>query len=330
VPKANGELTSRRIVSVIVLNWNGWKDSLACLGSLQSSVEAGLARVVIVDNASSDDSVLKLSQWLSGRRMSETTEQDLALVSWLDSPRDSDYVFIHARRNGGYAAGNNLGIRVALGFAETEYVFVLNNDTTVEPDSIEQLVDFAKRVPQAGIIGSTLIDARANLRVAGGCKYNRFLTTSTPVAATTTCSKPEIDFVTGAATFIRATALRQVGLFSEDYFLYFEELDFSRRITKAGFTITWCPESYAYHEAGQSAGSRSGSNTKKSSLAEYHSNLSCLIFMRKFHPRLLWLAAPVRFGLKIVHDLIRLELHLLLPLFKAYRDYLSGTRRHAT
>ena len=139
----------------------------------------------------------------------------------------------------------------------------------------------------------------------------------------------EIDFVTGAAAFIRATALRQVGLFCEDYFLYFEELDFCRRISKVGFRISWCPESYVYHEAGRSAGSRSQASTRKSSLAEYHSNLSCLIFMRKFHPRLLWLAATVRFFLKIAHQLIHLEPYLLLPLVQAYRDYLTRMKEHA-
>lgn len=319
---------SHRTVAVIVLNWNGWADSLACLNSLEPSAERGLARIIVVDNASTDCSTSSIRRWFhsGSREFLEVTETELS-EAILTSDETPPYVFIRAHRNGGYAAGNNIGIRFALGLRETEYVFVLNNDATVEADSIERLVAWAERDTATGIIGSTLVENRGQLRIAGGNSYSLLLTTTKPAIVVGGSRESHMDYVAGAAQFIRASALRRVGLLSEDYFLYFEELDLTRRITKAGFKITWCPESVVYHHGGRATDGRPWGGKSKSSLAEYHSNLSCLIFMRKFHPRLLWLAAPARFLFKVLHDLIFLQPALLIPLVRAYRDYLTPTKR---
>jgi GT2 family glycosyltransferase len=323
---------NKRKVSVVVLNWNGWSDSLKCLRSLQPAVKQGLARIIIVDNASTDDSVIKIREWLHSRHSCFVELTEIEIPSVPIRPQDTalGYAFIRSRRNGGYAAGNNLGIRFALRLVDTEYVFVLNNDTTVEPNSISRLVTCADEDPEAGVVGSTLIEGLGSLRIAGGCKYNLLLTRAIPVLATGDACEAAMDYVSGAALFIRAAALRQVGLLCEDYFLYFEELDFTRRLTTAGFKITWCPGSVVHHTVGRAAGSRSRLRGKKSLIAEYHSNLSCLIFLRKFHPRLFWLAAPTRFLLKLLHNSIHMQPDLITPLVRAYRDCFVRMARKTT
>jgi GT2 family glycosyltransferase len=177
------------------------------------------------------------------------------------------------------------------------------------------------------ILGSTLIEDKSDVHLGGGRKYNPLLTTSKPVVADSSTSSADIDFVSGAAMFIRVGAIRQVGLLSEDYFLYFEELDLCCRIRKAGLKIASCPGSVIYHAVGRAAGSRSKNSRIKSDLAEYHSNLSCLIFTRKYHPQLFWMAAGLRFLLKIVHVAGHRQPRLLAPLLRAYRDYFQGMRR---
>lgn len=314
-------MSPSRRVAIVVLNWNGWPDTLGCLNSVEPVVQIGLARLIVVDNASTDRSVTKIQEWFKARN------RRLCEVGCdAQTETDPEYILIHGPRNGGYAAGNNLGILHALTFATTEYVFVLNNDTRIEPECIQRLIECADQDVRIGIVGSTVIEDRGNLRIAGGNKYNPFLTISKPARATHNRREWHIDYVAGAAQFIRADTLKRVGLLSEDYFLYFEELDLTRRIKQSGFRIEWCPEAVVYHECGRAAGSRSGTNNKKSVLAEYHSNLSCLIFMRKFHPRLLWLAGPARFLLKILHDLVHFQPALMVPLIRAYRDYLMGVR----
>ena len=155
---------------------------------------------------------------------------------------DPEYILIHGPRNGGYAAGNNLGILHALTFATTEYVFVLNNDTRIEPECIQRLIECADQDVRIGIVGSTVIEDRGNLRIAGGNKYNPFLTISKPARATHNRREWHIDYVAGAAQFIRADTLKRVGLLSEDYFLYFEELDLTRRIERSGFESNGAPK----------------------------------------------------------------------------------------
>jgi GT2 family glycosyltransferase len=266
---------------------------------LQTSVERRLARVIVVDNASSDDSVTRIRAWMRNR--------------------GSAYTLIRAARNAGYAAGNNLGIALALETG-TPYVFLLNNDTTVEPDCVSHLLASAAQDPSVAIVGSTLIEDGGDLRIAGGARYNPLLTTSRLARVPRPNQFQTIDYICGAAMFLRAEALGRVGLLSEDYFLYFEELDLTRRITRAGYRIAWCPESIVYHRRGAAAGSRSRANGEKSILAEYHSNLSCLTFTHRFHPRVFWLAAPLRFVLKLVHHLLRREPRLVVPLMRAYHD----------
>ena len=319
-------------VAVVVLNWNGWSDSLKCLRSLQPAVNQDLARIIIVDNASTDESVIRIREWFHSRNLQfiELTDTEVPLGSLQVEGSAFHHAFIRSQRNGGYSAGNNLGIRLALQSVGTEYVFVLNNDATVEPDAIPRLMSWADEHQSAGAVGSTLIEDAGAVRIAGGSKYTLLLTRAKPVLAARGASETAIDYVSGAALFIRAATLRQVGLLCEDYFLYFEELDFTRRLKNAGFKITWCPASVVHHEAGRTVGSRSRVTNKKSILAEYHSNLSCLIFLRKFHPRLFWLVATTRFFLKVLHDSIHLQPNLIAPLVRAYRDCLLRMTRTTT
>jgi GT2 family glycosyltransferase len=316
---AHDAISSCKVV-VVVLNWNGWRDSLRCLESLHPAVLQGLAKIIVVDNASTDNSVSALREWFKGKSIAVLEFGQIEITSAETRLAATHYVMLRAAANAGYAAGNNLGIRFALRHADPEYVFVVNNDTTVGQDAIARLVEWADQDESIGAVGSTILENDGALRIAGGSRYNRFLTMARPVRVANGASKVDLDYVSGAALFVRASALRQVGLLSEDYFLYFEELDFTRRLRRAGLRISWCPESVIHHKGGASAGSRS-CRSGKSVLAEYHSNLSCLIFTRKFHPFLFWLSAPTRFILKIINDSMRRELSMILPLFRAYRDY---------
>src|SRR4051812_48555304 len=132
------ELTQQRaahqadqpFVYIVLLNWNGWQDTLECMRSLYR-MEYQNWHIVVVDNGSSNDSVERLKEIFPEVSIMET------------------------KKNLGFAAGNNVGIRDALA-NKADYVFVLNNDTTVSPNTISQFVEFAEKHPEAALMGPSI------------------------------------------------------------------------------------------------------------------------------------------------------------------------------
>jgi hypothetical protein len=229
-------------VYVVVLNWNGWQDSVECICSLHR-MEYGNWKAVVVDNGSSDDSVERLREACP------------------------DLVIIETGKNLGFAAGNNVGIRCALKNG-ADFVFVLNNDTTVEPDAVSQFVAFAEGHPEAALIGPRInrrapqrewaISRRLDLlTVICTLSALRRIVTRTPVIRDLfycTGSQPSIaQVLPGSALFFRASALEKTGLFDEATFLDFEELIMAEKVRRAGFSAYFLPQAAIWHKGSASA-----------------------------------------------------------------------------
>ena len=140
-------------VVIVLLNWNGWRDTHACLGSL-AGLDYPNYEVVVVDNASTDGSEAELRK------------------------RHPKLTLLQSGANLGFAGGNNVGLRSALAHG-AEYVWLLNNDTLVEPDALSELVGKMQREPDLGLCGSTLLyeSQRGTVQALGGARYNRWLGT---------------------------------------------------------------------------------------------------------------------------------------------------------
>lgn len=300
-------------VCAVVLNWNGFSDTVECLESLMPSVADGKMSAIVVDNASTDGSADRLEEWIN--------------------KSGAGFELIHSDENKGYAGGNNLGIRRAMEQG-CEFVWILNNDVAVREDALDNILKCADENKDAAVIGSTIVDYGGDrVQCAGGAVYNPWLTVYHSVFENEKLENvisvkdiPRIDYMCGAAMLIRAEALEKAGLLSEDYFLYFEEIDFAMRSERMEYRSVWCPGSVIFHKGGASAGSRSSTNMRKSSLSEYHSNLSALIFTRKFYSYLLPAAFAARFLLKTLKFIIHGELYLFRPILAAYGDFLTGKR----
>jgi GT2 family glycosyltransferase len=313
-------------VCVVILNWNNAPDSLACLQSLLES-RPRPRTILVCDNGSSDGSAETIETW-GATHFPVVPVTDREVTSW------PGFVLIRNGRNLGFAAGNNPGIRHALGEPNHEYIWLLNNDSLVLPDTLAHLLRCADLHLNWGIIGSTLVDTprSTTIRCAGGFRYNPWTSIlhaahgGASLANRLDLPAPRLDFIAGAALFVRARLLREVGLLNEEFFLYYEELDLCRRGCQAGWAIAWCRQAVVIHKGGASV-ARTGENEKAAqAFANYHENLSTLRFTRTHHRRMLPITGVLRFAGKLSVIVIRQQWHLFGPLLAAFRDFIRGKR----
>ena len=216
-------------VIIVVLNWNGLADTLACLESL-SQLDYPCYRVVVVDNGSTDRSVSAIREQFPAVTIIETGE------------------------NLGFAGGNNVGLRHALRQG-ADYALLLNNDTEVAPDFLSLLVKAAETDPQVGMAGPTIYyyDRPEVIWSAGGeIDWRRGCTRMVGLDERDDGqfgrAPREVDFVTGCAVLVRATVLRQAGLLDERFFMYYEEVEWCVRTRRAGFRIVRVPQAHVWHK----------------------------------------------------------------------------------
>ncbi len=222
-------------ISVVVLNWNGREDTLRCLESLKG-VDYPNWEVLVVDNGSEDGSVAAI---LKGY---------------------PEITVMEAGRNLGYAGGNNLGIEEAVRRG-SEFVLLLNNDTTVAPDILRAFARAAEEYRDAGVFGAKiyLFNEPGRLWYAGGrwrtdgkvAEHEGLGTIDNEVDFERI---RDTDYACGCAMFIRSSALSIVGMLEEEFFLVFEEADWCLRATKAGFRCLFVPDAKVWHRVSASFG----------------------------------------------------------------------------
>ncbi len=208
-------------VVVVVLNWRALRETLACLRGLKQQDYEEFA-VVVVDNGSDDGSPAALR----------------AAVPWAE--------VIETGRNLGYAGGNNVGLRRALALG-AEFVLILNNDTILPPDLLRKLVAAAEAHPQAGMFGPTIYyaDRPSLIWSAGGRLDRRDGRTWMLTEATTEVRR--VDFLSGCALFARRAVLEEAGLLDEDFFLYYEDVEWGVRAARHGFVSLHLPQVMLWH-----------------------------------------------------------------------------------
>lgn len=258
--KSTMQKISSEMCSVIILNYNGWKDTLACLNKIDALVTRP-RRIIVVDNCSTDDSFENIVKyWQTPRQAFVIYEKEM---QHLKAIPDSDNILLVCSRNGGYAAGNNVGLTLAKLDMQCAAVWILNNDTEPESMSLEHLCTALNSDAQAGAAGSTLVFANGDtVQCAGGASVNRWLGTTKSQKEFCSCREvlaceastinPRIDFLTGASMLVRTEVLDCVGLIPEEYFLYYEDVDFGVSIKKNGFGLIWAKDSIVYHNDGSS------------------------------------------------------------------------------
>jgi GT2 family glycosyltransferase len=238
-------------ITIITVNYNGLIHTVAFLNSLRKITYKNI-EIIVVDNASPQG---------VGALQSDFPEIKLIL-----SPE-----------NLGFAGGNNLGIKEGTG----KYFFLLNNDTEVEPDFIEPLVELMESNPQIGICSSKLVyySQPDTLQFAGSTGINPYTGRGFAIGhGEKDDAKFDKNYKTllahGAAMMISRAAIEKVGMMAELFFLYYEETDFCERIKRGGFEIWYCGKSKVYHKESMSVG-------KESPMKVYYLTRNRIIYTRR-------------------------------------------------
>lgn len=296
---------------IVLVNWNGCEDTIECLESL-FRLDYPDFQIVVCDNDSTDDSLSRIKAWAEGSHPAPPpTSPSLRNLTFPPIPKpiacvelvrataengsvDADgapLVLIRTGGNLGFAGGSNVGLRYLQARGDFDYAWLLNNDTVVDPASLKRLVEEFARLPEAGICGSTLLyyDDPQKIQALGGGYYCQWIGLPWLFGRWRRLSPYHLEaghvhrlmnYVVGASMLVSRDFIDQVGLMSEDYFLFFEETDWAWR-GHGRFRLGWAPRSFVYHKVGRSIGT-STDPRKKSALCDYYALRNRLLFTRRF------------------------------------------------
>ena len=243
------------VVYIVILNYNGIEDTVECIESL-NKIEYSNYRIVVVDNDSNLDNKIQLEKFKAFNNV------DL----------------IYNSENLGYAGGNNEGIKYAINNG-AEYVCVANNDIVVDPAFLKNMVDMALQQTNTGIVCPQIREYYNRDRISyGGGEINYYKGGVTICGINSYDEKVmntprSITFGHGCCMLIKKEVLSTVGLLPENYFLYYEDTDYSYRVVHNGYTINYCPSSIIYHK-------ESVSTVKDSPNYQYYFTRNRLMFIK--------------------------------------------------
>ena len=246
--------SAMKLVSIITINFNQSKVTEALLASIQQHNTYPAIEIIVVDNASKDNPV---PAW----------QQQYPHIT-----------FIRSEKNLGFAGGNNLGIRQAKG----DYLFFINNDTEITAGALDVLVKTLEEHPEAGIVSPKLryFDQPQMLQYAGFTPMNYYTCRNRCIGQYETDNGQydnltgETGYIHGAAMMLHREALEKAGAMPENYFLYYEEMDWCEAIKCAGYKIWLNMQALIYHKESVSVGG-------KSAMKEYFMNRNRMLFIRR-------------------------------------------------
>ena len=226
-------------VAIIILNWNSYRDTYDCLKSLEGLSYRDF-KIFLVDNNSADDSFLKLR------------------TDYENNAFSSEIEFVQTGSNLGFAGGNNVGVKLAKE-QYFSFAWLLNNDTTVHKDSLQQLLNTINSDDKTGIVGSKIYYYDTDIIWFAGGKLNEYTGNARHLGIKEKDSGrynelKEVDYITGCSLLFKMDLVDSIGYMMEDYFLYYEETDWNLKAASNGWKIVYVPESIVYHKVSVSSG----------------------------------------------------------------------------
>jgi GT2 family glycosyltransferase len=323
-------------VYIVILNYNGWQDTIECLESILNNNYKNY-QIIVVDNNSPNNSMEYIINWAGGKQ--EVIYDENSQLKHLSQPfehKPLDYIyynkeealkggnaeqeeklnnpiiFIQAGENGGFAAGNNIGIKYAIVKNDFEYVWLLNNDTVIEKSSLSSLVINANK-NKLGISGSALMYYHSPEEIqAYGGTVNRFFGTGSHILNKNKI-KNELDYIVGASFLINKKVIDKIGLLPEEYFLYYEETDYCFNARNNEFKLGIDINSIVFHKEGSTTGTNQDA-TKKSEFSDILSLKNRIKFHKKYLNGGVWLWIGIL--ITFINRIRRGQINRILKVFK--------------
>jgi len=235
----------------VLLNWNGEEDTIECLDSLKSLNYPNF-EVFLVDNDSCENSVNSIVDYLDNDEYYNYVLVEKKHLDTFVRTDDSNLIFILNDSNAGFAGGNNVALNYVKDNYPSGYVMLLNNDTIVTDDLLDALVEKFNESDDIGFVGVNhyYYHDRNTLQTVGGGLID--LVHGECMAVTEFGKYEEFDFLTGSCVFMSYDVLRDVGVMSEDYFMYWEDVDWSTRARLKGYKLKISDNGCIYHKEGAS------------------------------------------------------------------------------
>jgi GT2 family glycosyltransferase len=331
-------------VAILILNWNGWKDTIECLDSVVR-LEYDNYVIVLCDNASTDGSLERVRAWSRnpehtdlaiqarrGQGRGRPLPKAVPLVELTREqaeaghavPAGAPFILIHNGGNLGFAQGNNVGLRYVLSRPDFDFVWILNNDVVVDPRSLAELVVCAQGETAIAGVGATIFEYNEPevVQAAGGGVFSlghaspRLISKPRHQGGRAKDAAPLLDFISGACMLVRTSELRTVGLIDESYFIYCEDVDLSVRIRANGSSLAHARNAKIWHKGGSTFGHRSPRH-------DYYTIRNTMALVRKYHPVMTPFVGAFLIYRAVIPKLVRRQWTRLAAVWRGYRDYRS-------
>jgi len=333
-------------VALLILNWNGWEDTIECLESVQKLSYPNY-QIIVLDNGSTDDSIEKIKAWCQGSvqlieydiktaEKGGCAEDESKLNDW---PSSNRLVLIRSQENFGFAEGNNIAIRYALCCADpAEFIFLLNNDTWIDKNCIAQSVAVSQE-KNAGVVTCVVKEAgTGHMLFTGDHRPPRLFYVSYFWFRHKLQNDEPSNMAWGTAMMIRRDVLiakeKHSGyVFDPRLFLYSEDNDFSMQILELGYSIYLASNAFVYHKQTDSCVNKKFSN----SFLLYYSTRNTVLIARR-HISGIWLLLfhlyypTLRFKdmlFRLFRGQSREASTILEGLWDGYRNVSGRWRKHA-
>ena len=291
-------------VTIILLNYNGWKDAVECLESVYKITYPNW-ELILVDNGSVDGSISKIKEWAAGKIQVESKffeydaerkpieyieelfyDEEEAKVKVSKKEEERDTLLPHQKlsilrieKNRGFTGGNNIGIEYILKGRKTGYILLLSNDTVVDKKFLEELVKVGESDKKFGIVGAVnyYYDEPEKVWYAGG-KINFWNGKVYKIDTGQNNMIKEADHLAASCFLIKKEVIEKVGMLDHEYFAFWDDADWCVRAHKAGYRVLCVPKAKIWHKV-------SSTFRKTRGFIEYYNTRNSFLFMKKYASR---------------------------------------------